>query len=147
MPRVNETRGHETAQKKGVQVSVIPFTAAETIGDGTTTGSVYVQLPERVLIQQVTLNVVVAAVTVGATADIIANGLILVDEMPLTVSGISGLTLIANARYMVTGGELVIRPGAVTPIVPADAVMVAEIVVEYVELDKNSGEYTRHLSA
>lgn len=146
MPRLNLTRRHITAQKKGICVAVIPMTALELIGDGTVTGAVHVQMPERVLIRRMTINVVTAAATAGATMDVSANGLLLADEIALDAAGVAEITVLAAAMYLPTGGELVLLPGDVTPISPADDVMVAELVVEYIELDKNSGEYTRYLN-
>lgn len=140
MARQNKTRDGILAQKKDVRVAVIPFVEADILVDG----SVYVNLPERTLIQRATINITTVSGTATATLDITANGTVLVNEQAATALGVADCTLVDAARYLATGGELVIKAGAVTP---AAGDLVGELVVEYIELDKNNGEYTKHLAA
>lgn len=139
MARANLTRS-EVAQKKGICVAVIPFVEADILVDG----SVYANLPERTLIQRATINITTVSGTATSTLDILANGVVLVNEQAATAAGVADATLVAAARYLANGGELVIKAGAVTP---ANGALVGELVVEYIELDKNTGEYTKFLAA
>jgi hypothetical protein len=134
----NKTRS-EVAQKKGVSVAVIPFLEADIL----LTGSVYVSMPKRVLITRVISNITTASGTATATVDVVANGVVLVNELAVAAANVTDETLVAAAQYLVNGGELVIRAGAVTP---ADGALVGELVVEYIELDLRKGEYTEFLN-
>jgi len=140
MARLNKTRSLAVAQKKGVCVAVIPFVEADILVDG----SVYVNMPERSMITRVTSNITTASGTATATVDVLANGVVLVNELAVAAANVEDETLVEAARYLETGGELVIKAGAVTP---AAGDLVGEILVEYIELDKNIGEYTKHLAA
>jgi len=140
MARENKTRDLIFAQKKGVCVAVIPFVEADILVDG----AVYVNIPKRSLITRVTSNITTESGTATATLDVLANGVVLVNELPVAIADVADEALVAAARYLATGGELVIKAGAVTP---ADGALIGELIVEYIELDKNSGEYTEHLAA
>lgn len=140
MARANKTRDGVVAQKKGVCVASIPFVEADVLVDG----SVYVQLPDRVMITRVVSNITTASGTAGATVDVVANGVVLVNELAVAAANVTDETLVAAAQYLATGGELVIKAGATTP---ADGALIGEILVEYIEMDKNTGEYTVHLDA
>lgn len=144
MPRINKTRVGTMAQKKEPSLAVVDFLEADIIGDGTGTGSVFIQLPPDSIIQKVTSNITVASGTAGATVDVLANNVVLVNELAVAAAGVGDETIIDAARALPTGGELVIRIGA-TP--PATGNLVGQIVVEYVETKKNNGEYTRHLAS
>lgn len=140
MARANKTRVGIIAQKRSICVAVIPFVEADILVDG----SVYIQLPSRILIQHVMVNITTVSGTATATLDVLANGVVLVNEQSMTASGVADCTLVAAARYLASGGELVLKAGAVTP---ADGALIGEVTVAYMELDKTSGEYTRHLAA
>lgn len=140
MARENKTRDGSFHQKKGVCVAVMAIVEADILVDG----AVYVNLPDRVMITRVTSNITTASGTANATLDVLANGVVLVNELPVAIADIADETLITAARYIATGGELVIKAGAVTP---ADGALIGEILVEYIELDKNTGEYTQFLAA
>ena len=142
MARANKTRDLIFAQKKGVCVAVIPIVEADILVDG----SVYVNMPERSLITRVVSVQGVTSTTATATLDVVANGVVLVNESDCSSADgtVVDETLVAAAQYMATGGELVIKAGAVTP---AAGDLTAEFIVEYIELDKNTGEYTKHLDA
>ena len=135
MARENKTRDGAFHQKRGVSVAVIPFVEADVLVDG----AVYVSMPERSLITRVVSNITAASGTANATLDIVANSVVLVNEMAVAATGVTDETLVVAAQYLATGGELVIKAGAVTP---ADGALVGDLVVEYIELDKVSGEYT-----
>ena len=140
MARANKTRDTVLAQKRGVCVAVIPFVEADVLVDG----SVYVNLPEEVMIMSVTSQITTASGTASSTLDITFKGVVLVNEMAVSSADITSETLVAAARYSATGGELVAKAGAVTP---ADGALVGTLIVEYIELEKTSGEYTKFLDS
>lgn len=142
MARANKTRDDLNAQKKGVSVAVIPFAEADILVDG----SVYMVFPDRTLITRVVSRQIVTSTTATSTLDVVANGTVLVNELDCSTSdgAVKDETLVAAAQYLATGGELVIKAGAVTP---AAGDLEGELVVEYIELDKNSGEYTVYLDS
>jgi hypothetical protein len=131
----DKTRDNNMCQKKGVSVAVIPFVEADVL----LTGSTYVNLPKRSLITRIISNITTASGTASATLDVSANGTVIVNEMAVAVANVTDETLVAAAQYLATGGAIVIAAGAVTP---ADGALVGELVIEYIELDKNTGEYT-----
>jgi len=143
MARQNKTRDGQVAQKKGVCVLVVPFVEADLVINSAA-GSVYASLPARSMIMKVTSNITTASGTANATIDVVANGTVLVNELAAAAANVGDETLVAAARYLATGGELVLLPGATAP---ADGALIGELVIEYVELDKNSGEYTKFLAS
>jgi hypothetical protein len=142
MARANKTRDNGVEQKKGVCVAVIEIAEADILVDG----SVYVNMPPRSLITRVVSRQIVTSTTATSTLDVLANGVVLVNEADCSSADgtVVDHTLVAAAQYLATGGELVIKAGAVTP---AAGDLTAEFVVEYIELDKNTGELTRHLAS
>lgn len=140
MARKNKTRDLAYAQKKADRMAVISFVEADILVDG----SVYVNLPPRTMITRVISNITTASGTATSTLDVVANGVVLVNELPVAIADIANESLVAAARYLPTGGELVIKAGAVTP---ATGSLVGELTVGYIELDRNTGEYTKHLDA
>ncbi len=138
MAHENLTRKLHIAQKKGVCVATIQFNGTEVAG----TGAVYVSLPERVVIQRITSNVLTAGAATS-TVDIIANSLTLVNELAVSSAGVTDETVIDAARYLVTGGEITITDGANPP----GAALDAEVYIEYIEVDKHTGEYTEFLNS
>ncbi len=140
MARANQTRKASICQKKTSRVAVIPFVESEILVDG----SVYLSLPPRVMITRIWSNITGGSATVNATLDIVYNGTVLVNELAAVAVDLTAETLVAAAQYSATGGELVIKAGAVTP---AAGNLVGELIVEYIELDRNTGEYTEMLSS
>jgi len=140
MARENKTRDGILAQKKSICVASCPVLEADILVDG----AVYVNLPPRSLIVAVIANVVTVSGTANATIDVLANGAVVANEVPVTVAGAIVGTVITTAAYLLTGGELVVKAGAVTP---ADGALVGDVIVEYIELDKNTGEYTEFLDS
>jgi len=138
MARINKTRDGMVAQKKAVQVMSIPFLEVDILVDG----AVYGMLPDRSMITRVISNVTTASGTASATLDVLANGVVLVNEMAVAVANVTDETLVPAAQFLATGGELVIKAGGTTP---ANGALIGEILVEYIEMDKNCGEYTVHL--
>ena len=143
MARQNKTRDGAMHQKKSISVAVIPFVEADVLANSAA-GSVFVVLPSRSMIQRITSNITTASGTSGATLDITYNGSVVVNELAADAANITDETLTAANRYSATGGELVVLAGSTAP---ADGALVGELIVEYVELDKNTGEYTKFLDS
>ncbi len=139
MVRKDKTRDGILAQKKGVCVAVIPFVEADILVDG----SVYVELPKRSLITRIVSNVIVASGTFNATLFVNANGVFIAEAL-VDVVGITDTNLQSNAQYLETGGELIILASGIAP---ATGTLVGELIVEYIELDKNTGKYTTYLNS
>lgn len=140
MARANQTRKGSIAQKRNNRVAVIPFVESEVLVDG----SVYVSLPPRTMITRIWSNITGGSATLNATLDILYNGIVLVNEANATTVDLTAETLVAAAQYSATGGELVIKSGAVAP---AAGNLVGELIVEYIELGRTTGEYTEMLSS
>lgn len=131
----NKKRDGTNNQKRNVSVLSTPLVEADIL----TTGSIYATLPARSLILSVTIIVKTASGTASSTLDVSANGTVVANEVAVpTVGAIVG-TIIAAAAYLATGGDIVVLAGAVTP---ADGAFVGDLVIEYIELDKTTGEYT-----
>lgn len=143
MARQNLTRSNDNFQKRGVSVAVIPFVEADVTANAAD-GSVMFQLPPRSLINRVTSNITTASGTANATIDVLVGANVLVNELPVAAANIDDETLVAAYRYAATGGEVIIKSGAVAP---ANGALVGELYIEYIELDKKTGEYTRILAS
>jgi hypothetical protein len=131
----DKTRDTNNFQKRGVSVFTAPLVEADVL----LTGSVYGTLPPRSVIKSV--SILVTTVSTTATADLAVdfNGAAL--EAAILVTGLGDIigVPIATAAYSATGGDIVVKAGATTP---AAGDFVGELVIEYIELDKKSGEYT-----
>ena len=122
-------------QKRSVSVLSVPFVEADIL----VAGSIYATLPARSLITKVVVLVTTVSGTASSTLDITANAVVLANEVAATVGGAIVGTIVTTAAYLATGGDIVVLAGAVTP---ADGALVGELVIEYTELDKSTGEYT-----
>ena len=140
MTRKNKTRDGAVVQKKGVCVAVIPFVEADILVDG----SVYVELPKRSAITRIYVNTKVPSGTSSANISVYVNGNIVVSNFLATSIRFIQASLISTATYLETGGDIVIKAGSIPP---ATGSLVADLIVEYVEFDKNTGEYTTFLDS
>ncbi len=122
-------------QKRAVSVLSAPFVEADIL----TTGSTYATLPARSLIISVGILVTTASGTATSTLDVTANGTVVANEVDVDDTGWKAGTVVEDAAYLATGGDIVVKSGAVAP---AAGTLVGELVVEYIELDKVTGEYT-----
>lgn len=122
-------------QKRGVSVLSCPFVEADIVAGG----SIFATLPPRTLITNVIVNVTTVSGTASSTVDVEANGTVVANEVAVTVAGAIVGTIVAAAAYLPTGGDIEVLAGAVAP---AAGGLVGDIIVEYVELDKTTGEYT-----
>ena len=141
MTRKNKTRNGVLAQKKGVCIAVIPFVEADILGDG----SAFVELPKYSLITAAFSRLTVASGTASSTLDVYVSSNLLISAIPVfSLQGTNNEPLQVHHRYVEIGGELIIRAGTVSP---ATGSLVGELVVEYVELIRNIGEYTTFLDS
>ena len=122
-------------QKRGVSVLSAPFVETDINGSG----SIFATLPPRSLIIAAWVNVKTASGTASATLDITANGSVVANEVAVTTAGSIAGTIVSSAAYLATGGDIVLKDGSVAP---ANEALVGDLVVEYIELDKTTGEYT-----
>jgi len=122
-------------QKRGVCVLSVPLLEADVIG----AGSIYATLPPRSVIKSVALVKKVASATASATLTVRANGANIATNVNATTAGYTAGTLVASAAYLATGGDIEVIPGGTTP---AAGDFEGDLVVEYIELDKTTGEYT-----
>jgi len=97
------------------------------------------KLPVGSLITSVRVNVTTVSGTSSATVDVLAGADVIANEVAVTVAGSIIATDIPGKNYLATGGEITIKAGSTTP---ADGALVCDLVIEYIELDKRSGEYT-----
>lgn len=135
MAATDRTRDDLNFQKKGVCVAVAPFVESEILTDG----SIFVNIPARSLIISVLVNVTTASTTATSTLDITDGTNVICNEVPAVTAEPQIGTIDQTYSYMATGGQIVVKAGAVTP---AAGDLVGEVIVEYIELDKNTGEYT-----
>lgn len=132
----DKTRDDNNFQKRGVSVFTAPFVEADIL----TTGSVFGKLPERAVITYAGILVTTVSGTVLSTLDVQVGSTVVANEVAVTAAGMIDGTLVAANRYFATGGDITVLAGAVSP---AAGDLVGELVIEYIELDKVTGEYTQ----
>lgn len=140
MARENKTRDGINAQKRGVCVAVIPFVEADVLVDGL----VGVDLPEDSVITNVIVQVETVSTTGSSTVDVLIGAAVLANEIAVTAAGAIVGTLVAAVAEATTGGELIIKSGSTAP---AAGDLVGTLIVEYIELNKTTGEYTNFLAS
>lgn len=143
MATVDLSRDLTYAQKKSPCVSSFTLDYTDNIG---TSADVYqlAVLPAGTLVTSATIVVLTASDAVtSAVADVgLAGGDTFIDGVNLKSTAgtvLSGGTNAVIPQFLATGGILTIKPtytGAAT-------VGKFQVTVEYVEVDKTSGEYTR----
>jgi len=123
-------------QKRGVCVMV-----SDSLGtaDTASTGSTIATLPAKSMITGVSLMVSTASAA-SDTLDVSYAGTVVANELAAdTTAGTSiAGTVLAAGSYSATGGDIVVLDGSQ----PVDANFAGRVVVEYIELDKVTGEYT-----
>jgi len=130
----DKTRAGLNNQKRAVCVLVADLEEADIL----TTGSVYGNLPDNVLVMSAGVLVTTASGTASSTLDITINGTVVANEVDVDDTGFKAGTITEDARYFATGGEVVVRAGAVTP---AAGTLVGQLVIEYIELNTVTGAY------
>lgn len=122
-------------QKRSVSVLSVPLLEADILS----AGSIYATLPARSLILSVAINVKTPSGTSVSTLDVVANAAVVANEILVPTGGVIVGTVVTTAAYLSTGGDIIVRAGAVTP---ADGAFIGDLIIEYIELDKTNGEYT-----
>ena len=97
-----------------------------------------VNLPKRCLVTDVYAIVKTASTTAGSQVSLRVGATAIATDLPVSAVGVQREATVAP-QYFATGG-LVEIIGGTTP--PAAGDLVSEYVVEYIELDKVTGEYT-----
>lgn len=131
----DKTRDNNNFQKRGICVFTAPFVESDIL----TTGSVFGTLPPRVVVQSASILVTTVSGTATATLDIKVGSTVVANEVAVTAAGMIDGTMVAANQYHATGGDITVLAGAVAP---AAGDLVGELVIEYIELDKHTGEYT-----
>ena len=122
-------------QKRGVSVLVADLVEADIL----TTGSIYATLPPKTVVTGISVIVTTVSGTAGATLDVDYNGSEVGSEIAITTAGTIVDTVTTANAYSATGGNIVVTAGSTAP---ATGAFVGKLVVEYIELDKTTGEYT-----
>jgi hypothetical protein len=132
MAAVDRKREGKYNQKRGVSVLTIPFVESQVIGDG----SVFATLPANSVVIFANLTVTTPSGTSKATIQPVINGSNYGSALDVTAAGSANVN---TPVYLVTGGDVVVVPGATAP---ADGALVGTLQVIYIENDKVTGEYT-----
>lgn len=130
----DKTREGLNFQKRGVSVFVADLEEVGVLDD-----SVYGNLPEKSLIMSAGVLVTTASGTATATVDVLVGATVVANEIDVDDTGFKAGTVTEDAQYFETGGQIIVREGAVAP---AAGDLVGRLVIEYIELDKTTGEYT-----
>jgi hypothetical protein len=136
MAAANLTRPatHEYNQKKTYSVSVAEgLVESDILVDG----SIVFVLPEKVILTNIYVNVTTVSATASATVDVLVGSDVVANEVAVTTAGLIAGT-VAN-HQQATGGEVTIKSGATAP---AAGDLVCDLILEYIEYDKNNGDYT-----
>lgn len=134
MAATDLTREGLNNQKRGVCVAVSELlSSTDTVGDGSTLFT----LPEQSAILRVYILVIAASTSTG-TVDINYDGTEIGSEIVVTVAGTVVEVPDPQHVYSATGGDIVIQDGASA----VTSSFSGRVIVEYVELEKVTGEYT-----
>ena len=124
------------SQKRSVCVGVYKITA-DALSDNE---AKVAYLPQRSLITSVRAVVKTASGNAGGNVKVKVGGIAVTGDMTVgAVTTVTG-TLTASQQYQATGGLVSVVPGGTAP---TGTDYEFEIVMEYIELDKTTGEYTR----
>ena len=118
-------------QKRAVSVGVYPLTEADILA-----GALVATLPERVVVTDVKTIVKAASGTSGAQITVKVGTAAIASNVSVATAGVKTT---ATSGYFETGGDITVVAGATAP---ATGSLVAEVVVEYIELDTVTGAYT-----
>jgi len=127
------TRNSLYNQKRRARVAVAAVTEAEILAVAGV-----VNLPPRSLVTAVRAIVTTASATAGANVSLLAGVTPLATNLAVTVAGVI-TEAVVPPTYLPLGGLVTIVGGAVPP---ATGLLVSEYVIEYIELDVTTGEYT-----
>lgn len=122
-------------RKRAVSVGVYDLAHSDIAGDG----AVVANLPAGIVLLGYTV-ISDGSVTADSTAVVTIGGVTAIDEMPLDIShndSYSASGTLSVSEFTV-GGQLVIKEGSTAP-----AAGSIKFVLEYLELNKVTGEYTK----
>lgn len=118
-------------QKRGICVSVSDVLATSATMDDT-----LFNLPENSLVIAARAIVTTISGTATDTVDIKVGSTVIANEVVVGVAGVQAGTFVGG--YFATGGAVSVVAGVDAP----DAAGRIRIVIDYIELDKTTGEYT-----
>lgn len=118
-------------QKRGVSVGVYTLTEAQILGD-----ALIATLPERVIVTGVKTNVITASGTASSNVTVKVGATSIATNVAVATTG---LKVTATPGYFATGGDVTVVAGSVAP---ATGSLECEVIVEYIELDRTTGDYT-----
>ena len=130
---VDITRNGLYNQKRSVSVGVFDLTEAEILAVAGVAN-----LPERCVVTDVKAIVKTVSTTGSSSISVLVGAVDIGNDIAVTVAGVIPEVTVAP-KYFPTGGAITVVGGA-TP--PAAGDLLVEVVVEYIELDKVTGEYT-----
>lgn len=131
-------KGLNNQKRKSCFMVSEQLTGTEVAGTGALIGV----LPDKSLILSVGILSEVAS-EASDTLDVSYGGAVVANEIPAdngTAPNFEPGTVITTAAYLGTGGDIIVLNGSQTVI----AAWRGRVVVEYVELDLRSGEYTNY---
>lgn len=118
-------------QKRRVSVGVFALTEADILG-----GAIVATLPARSIVTGVKTLVTTASGTLSSSITVNVGTTSIATGVDVTTTGVKTT---ATPGYFATGGDISVVAGATAP---ATGSLECEVVVEYIELDVKSGEYT-----
>lgn len=120
-------------QKRSICVGVFKPTEAEILAV-----AAVANLPERSIVTKVFTNVIAASGTAASNLTVRVGATAIATNVAVATTG---LKTTSTVGYFPTGGEITVVAGS-TP--PAAGDLEVEVIVEYIELDKRTGEYTAY---
>ena len=130
----NITYKNRYAQKRDISVGVYPVVEADILATG---GAVVANLPKNILLLRSYMIVETVSTTATSTVAIDVGSTAVTASIAVTAATI--VSPAVTARHFPSGGALTIKAGGVPP---AAGDFVGTFVVEYIELEKATGEYT-----
>lgn len=131
----DKTRDDNNFQKRKVCVFVAPLAEVDIL----TTGSVYGKLPDNSVVISASILVTTVSGTASSTLDIKVGSTVVANEVAVTAAGMIAGTMVAANQYFATGGDITVLAGAVAP---AAGDFIGYVIIEYIELDLHTGDYT-----
>ena len=130
------TREGLNNQKRKISVNV------SEVAD--TKDNIFFQLPQNIITTAATVIVLKADSTSGATMDIVANGTsTLKNEVKVDTVDTTRDVFETGSKYFDTGALIEVKAGDTAPAGDGEIILV----VEYIELDRTTGEYTPYPEA
>lgn len=119
-------------QKRSVSVGVFALTEAQILDN-----AIVATLPPRSVVTRVYTNVTTASSTASASITVKVGSTSVATNVGVATTGVKTTS---TPGYFATGGDISVVAGATAP---AAGDLECEVIVEYTELDKVNGEYTK----